>query len=307
VQKSEITTTALKHHLNKLFPFAAVAKLGSISRASTVANLSPSALSHLVTNLEEALGTKLFKRKSHGLELTKQGSILLDFASRLSCDLETLSLRLGDDANVPFSIRVGTHETLAAHIWPEVLSKMEGKDSNLNISLLSGRVDKLVSMLLLGELHATVTVEPKRDPRLRVSTLYSGALLFYVGQEAFKGKKSVTRKEISEVPYFTDTNAHVMQGLPIPIALRHLGMENSGRFEVSSFEAAIHLAEMNLGIAVIPDRNAYRAVREKRIRTILIKEHPKPEILEYKICLTTTASHDSASVHDRLLKCFNPQ
>ncbi len=304
MKKTEIINRALKQNLEKLESFCAVAKLGSISRATSQVSLSQSALSHLISNLEGALEIQLFKRRSHGLDLTEEGHVLLEFTNRLFLDLETLSTRLQDGAGAITSARVGTHETLAAHIWPKIIYNISQQTSTLKISLLSGRVDSLIKMLLHGDLHATVTVAPKSDSRLNISPLYHGKLQFFVGEKFLSGRKNLTIKEIKDSAVFTDTHAHIMQGAPITSVLRQLGIYEMDQFEVSSFEAAISLAEMNLGIAVIPDQNAERAVSEKRIRPIHIKGVSDSELLEYKICLATCKNFRTEHIHEVLLKSF---
>lgn len=306
MQKIEIMTAALKDSLSKLPAFSAVAKLSSVSRAAPTVHLSQSALSHLISNLESTLGVKLFKRMSHGLELTKEGKVLFDFSTRLFLDVETLAARLvSPDADATImNVKVGTHETLAAHVWPKIIAGMTNEDTKLKISLLCGRVDDLIQLLMRGDVHATATVEPKMDSRLRITPVYQGKLQFFVGREFLQKKSRIHIKDVKSVPIFTDSQAQVREGLPITHALHQLGLDNSGRFEVSSFEAAISLAEMNLGIAVIPDRNASRAVSEGRIRPLTIQGLSIRDLLDYKICLTTCHANAQPSVHEILLKSF---
>jgi DNA-binding transcriptional LysR family regulator len=304
MQKVEITRRAIIENLDKLAAFQKVAKSSSISRAAPHVHLSQSALSHLITNFEKAIGVSLFKRKPHGLELTTNGQILLDFSDRLLLDVESLSGRLNSAENQSrVNIWVGTHETLAAHIWPQTLADLAKQSSNLKISLLSGRIDGLTEMLVRGDLHATVTVRPRADARLRITPLYSGSLQFFVGANSPFAKKRVSLKNLDKTPFFTDSQAHVRQGLSIPEALQQLDLEDSGRFEVSSFEAAINLAEMNLGVAVLPDRNAQHAVKDGRIRQLKI-QNLNVDLLKYEICLSTLFKADQSRVHDILFDCF---
>jgi DNA-binding transcriptional LysR family regulator len=294
---------ALADNLDKLVQFQAVARLSSISRAAPSVHLSQSALSHLIAKLETSVGVKLFKRRPRGLELTDEGKLLHDFTQRLTLDLESLAERLmGAEERGARSIRVGTHETLAVHIWPKSIARST-REGKLKISLLSGRVEPLIDMLLRGDLHATVTVEPKPDPRLQVTPLYRGRLRFYVGMESPMRTK-VKMRDLKGVPIFTDTLADVRQGLPIPRALAQLGLENSGSHEVSSFEAAINLAAMNLGVAVIPDRNAAHALSKKRIRRIEITDLRQQGLLDYRVCLANCVGQEVELLRAMLVRDF---
>ena len=56
-----------------VWTFEVVARLGSISKASEELSLTPSAVSHQITNLETHVGRKLFERTARGVDLTPAG------------------------------------------------------------------------------------------------------------------------------------------------------------------------------------------------------------------------------------------
>lgn len=59
-----------------LLLFESAARLGSFSRAARDMNVGQPAVSHGVRQLEKVLGTRLFVRKPHGVELTEAGARL---------------------------------------------------------------------------------------------------------------------------------------------------------------------------------------------------------------------------------------
>jgi LysR family glycine cleavage system transcriptional activator len=64
--------------LDLLQQFVQVARLGNLSRAAEQANLTVSALSHQVKQLEQRLERKLFERGPRGVHLTAEGRRLLE-------------------------------------------------------------------------------------------------------------------------------------------------------------------------------------------------------------------------------------
>nr|WP_199044370.1 LysR substrate-binding domain-containing protein [Dyella sp. ASV24] len=64
--------------LDLLQQFVQVARLGNLSRAAEQANLTVSALSHQVRQLEQRLERKLFERGPRGVQLTPEGRRLLE-------------------------------------------------------------------------------------------------------------------------------------------------------------------------------------------------------------------------------------
>lgn len=68
----------------KIALFILVAETGSISAAAKKAFMTQPALSHIISQLEQELGIKLFERSSKGMQLTPAGEVLLS---------ESLSIR----------------------------------------------------------------------------------------------------------------------------------------------------------------------------------------------------------------------
>ncbi|HXD38032.1 MAG TPA: LysR substrate-binding domain-containing protein [Rhodanobacter sp.] len=64
--------------LGLLQQFVLIARVGNLSRAAAQANLTVSALSHQMRQLEERLGRRLFERGPRGVTLTVEGCALLE-------------------------------------------------------------------------------------------------------------------------------------------------------------------------------------------------------------------------------------
>ncbi len=67
--------------LSAIRAFEAAARLGSFRAAAAELNLSPSAISHGIVNLERTLGTTLFERSTRVVRLTADGEIFMRHAS----------------------------------------------------------------------------------------------------------------------------------------------------------------------------------------------------------------------------------
>jgi LysR family transcriptional activator of nhaA len=70
-------------NLTQLRQFWAVAKAGSIQRASENLHLTPQTLSGQISKLEESLGVELFQRVGRRLELTETGRLTLSYADEI--------------------------------------------------------------------------------------------------------------------------------------------------------------------------------------------------------------------------------
>src|SRR5580704_13370583 len=67
--------------------FEAAMRLGSFKAAATALHLSPSAVSHRISNLERALGDRLFTRAHRAVQPTRSGVTLAATTGRAFADL----------------------------------------------------------------------------------------------------------------------------------------------------------------------------------------------------------------------------
>tara|TARA_B100000214_G_C23939104_1_gene614752 strand:- start:195 stop:1085 length:891 start_codon:yes stop_codon:yes gene_type:complete len=82
---------------DKLKIFHTVAESGSFTKASTVLNLSQSAISRQIQSLENELKIHLFERHARGLVLTDNGSYLFKTANEVISKLKDVEATLNDD------------------------------------------------------------------------------------------------------------------------------------------------------------------------------------------------------------------
>jgi DNA-binding transcriptional LysR family regulator len=150
--------------------FVAAAELQSFSAAGRRLKLSPSAVSKLVTRIEDRLGTRLLVRTTRSLLLTPEGEIYLNRAQRILADIAETERLVAEggratprgllrvNASVGFGecyILPLTGEFLA--LYPEVRLELSLSDSL--IDLIEERTD------------VAIRVGPMRDSSLKARKL----------------------------------------------------------------------------------------------------------------------------------------
>jgi LysR family transcriptional activator of nhaA len=144
------------HHLQY---FHAVAHEGNLTRAAERMNLSQSALSTQIRQLEERLGHALFDRVGRQLRLTEAGRIALDHADRIFGTGEELleTLRGAGQAQAP--LRVGAQSTLSRNFQLRFLQPLLGAEG-ADLKLTSGSTERLLEALRELALDVVLTTEP---------------------------------------------------------------------------------------------------------------------------------------------------
>ncbi len=145
------------HHLRY---FREVAHEGNLTRASERLNVSQSALSTQIRQLEARMGHALFERVGRRLVLTEAGRIALDHADRIFATGQELLASLRQTGSAAPPLRVGALSTLSRNFQMRFLSPLRGSD--VGIVLRSGNEETLLAALKDLSLDVVLSTEPPR-------------------------------------------------------------------------------------------------------------------------------------------------
>ena len=129
------------HHLRL---FRAVATDGTLTGAARRLNLSQSALSIQIKQLEERLGHSLFERRGRQLYLTEAGRIALDHADTIFSAGEELVETLKETGRTRRAIRIGALATLSRNFQAEFIAPLIGR-RDVELVMLSGTIRDLLA------------------------------------------------------------------------------------------------------------------------------------------------------------------
>lgn len=128
--------------------FEAVAKEGGILAASKKLHTVQSNITTRIQRLEEELGTKLFYRKGRGLELSRPGRILLEYAEQI-LQLErqaAVSVRLAEKGAA--EMKIGAMESFSATHLPQLLGALREICPKLQPRITAATTAELVRSVL---------------------------------------------------------------------------------------------------------------------------------------------------------------
>jgi DNA-binding transcriptional LysR family regulator len=124
--------------LSSLRFFEAAARLQSFKRAAAELNVTPSAVSHGIVGLEEALGVELFVREPRGLSLTREGKLYLPYIAEAFALIAIGTQRL-PDRRANRTIAVSCAPTLAMRWFVPRLARFREGWPNVNVTVDTSR------------------------------------------------------------------------------------------------------------------------------------------------------------------------
>src|SRR5256885_13797512 len=146
---------------------AAVADVGSLTRAGDRLHLTQSALSHQLRDIESRLGAPLFLRVGKRLVLTPAGERLLasakDILERLRQTEDDIRQMGKEHAGV---LRLTTECYTCYHWLPPLLLRYRRKFPRVEVGIEVGATGRPLDMLLAGKIDLAIMSSPVNDRRL---------------------------------------------------------------------------------------------------------------------------------------------
>ena len=144
--------------------FVAVARLGTVGRAADALGRTQPSISARLGGLEQAWGTRLFRRRARGMSLTPEGTRLLPLAESALRVLEELDHAAGLPVAAPDEVRVGAGDALGRELLPRALASLLAEDPTVGVRILEGPGPRLLEALRAGEIDVALVVVSGSPP-----------------------------------------------------------------------------------------------------------------------------------------------
>lgn len=141
--------------------FWAVAKAGSIARASEQLHLTPQTISGQLSLFEAVQGEQLFKKSGRNLELTEAGRLVLSYAEEifsLGQELEQVLHHRPTARTV--QLRVGVSDAVAKAVAYRLLEPALSLPQTLRINCREGKLNYLLAELAMHKLDIVISDTP---------------------------------------------------------------------------------------------------------------------------------------------------
>lgn len=214
--------------------FKTVAELGTITRAARRLNLSTSAVSQQITQLEQHYQCKLFLRTGHGVTLTESGEVLYRYViSLLNTVAESKRQIERINQGTSPSVSIGASFTVAEYLLPKILPRY-GHQAPVRVSLTMANSQAIMDQVVHGEIEVGLIEATLSHPDVIVRPFWTDRLAIVVGE----GHRFSNRAVVDLDEFLTE-----------PIILREPG--SGTRLVLESSLSTIGLGLENLNVRMI--------------------------------------------------------
>ncbi|PUE45783.1 LysR family transcriptional regulator [Limnohabitans sp. 2KL-51] len=226
----------------------AVLRTGSLSRAADEMNLTPSAISMQMKQVEIFFGQPLFDRS--GLQV-KPMPFAHEVASVMQLPMQQIEqLRRRNSIQIEGTIRLGVIESMQASLLPGVIQHLLKKHPALQLKPARGRAVELIAAVKANELDAAIVVQPVKggSQRLHWQHLFKNELVVIAPPTA---KAAKIHQLFCDYPWIrfdasTSTGKLAAQwiGQNMPQAQRSM--------DLPSVHAVLSMVNAGLGVSMVP-------------------------------------------------------
>lgn len=240
----------------------AVLARGSFAAAAEAVNLTPSAVSLQIKQLEAYFGQALFDRSGRAVQPTPFALRLLDTVARTLADLEGLR----NQRALPLTgrVRLGVTGSILTTLLPKAVAELQRRAPGITLQLERNDTPELIAALKADRLDAAILVRPPGggSARLHWQDLLQEPLVLVVPAQL---EHQAPEHYLRRYPWLRLDRKLVVGRLAARF-VDSLVPQREALLDVPSADAIIAMVGMGLGVSVLPrlrpEHLATHAVRE---------------------------------------------
>lgn len=250
----------------ELKAFLTLSRQLHFAKASAALNMSPSALSRLISRLEEETGVKLLDRDTRQVSLTKEGEEFALFAGKCLEEKKALEDSLvKTEGFLQGTLNVYASVTACYTILPDFIASLSKKHPYIKISVETGDPAGATEALKEGRAQLAVTAIPSKSTQsidsgisgidrlveLESVSVKKSPLVLVSSPNKFQNKKYTTPEEtISSLPLILPKAGLARKRFDYWCKNRNISPNILA--ETAGNEAIIALARLGLGLGLVP-------------------------------------------------------
>jgi LysR family hydrogen peroxide-inducible transcriptional activator len=238
--------------LRQLQYVVAIADTLGFRKAAERCHVSQPSLSAQVSELEEALGVKLFERDRRRVLVTAAGADLVARARRVlreAGDLVEAAARLGDPLSGP--LRLGVIPTIAPYLLPEAVPAVMARFPKLRLFFREDKTEALVASLAEGQIDAAVlALEADVGAVAHAEIAIDPFVLAAPKRHALAKKRTITAADLEGETVLLLDDGHCLRGQALSYCAS--AQANEASFRATSLSTLAQMVSSGAGVTLLP-------------------------------------------------------
>ena len=187
--------------LRQLQYFLELAETEHLTKSANNLFVTPSTISHGITQLEKELGIALFERIGRGLVISQAGIKFKAYVSRALQEIASGKMELSELSDLKTgSLTIGVIPTFLDSLIPPAVAKFNQKYPGIKLSIRDLRADLIEEQLISGELDVGIAFHPTQRQEIQTEHLFNERLVLLVSKKHVLGKtKSIDMVKLNNL------------------------------------------------------------------------------------------------------------
>jgi LysR family nitrogen assimilation transcriptional regulator len=258
-----------------------VAELGSLSKAADRLNIAQPALSRQIRLLESELGVSLFERHGRGMVLTLAGNEILEHATRIMGELESIRKTVAEKRGELLGLlRVGMTPTISQIVTVPLVRQLKRVGPTLSLRFNSAFSGYLIDWIQRGSLDIAFTYNPPASRTLRISPiLVENCILVGPVDAGLCLERPISFSSLHNMEFVLPSAPHGLRTIAEDCA-KKAGIALLTSIEVDSFTAMLDLVKKGFGYTILPLAATYDLIQQDLVSGApLIDPIPEREVV----------------------------
>lgn len=260
--------------LKQLHYALAVEKTLHFKKAADACNVSQSALSTAIIELEKQLGTTIFERNNKQVLITNHGQLILNKAKSIKFEIDEL-VQISQSNKQPFinAMTIGVIPTIGPYLLPKVLPEVRRQHPDFKLRIIEEQSQVLVDMVRRGDIDAAILALPFPIEGLMSFNFWQEDFYWVSHKDECSNQlKEITSEELEIDKLMLLKDGHCLKDH----ALAACSMQNDKQdtdFDSASLHTLIQMVAGKLGTTLVPQMALDQLIyNESEIRAIHLNE-----------------------------------
>ena len=233
--------------------FAAVAQLGTFTRAADALHTTQPALSAQINDLEQMRGVRLFDRSTRSVKITQAGRELLPTVDKVLADLHLIVTHARDVAQKNVGrVVVAALPSVSSTLMPHAIAQFRARFPGVTIVLRDALADRVVEMIRDDVADFGLTSAPGNDPQLAFTALASDRMVAVLPRShPLASRSRVKLADLLETPLILMNRESSVRRI-VDQACAALGRIAAPAYEAEFMATAIGMVRAGLGATLLP-------------------------------------------------------
>ncbi|PAJ75245.1 LysR family transcriptional regulator [Pseudoalteromonas sp. NBT06-2] len=260
--------------LKQLHYALAIEKTLHFKKAAEACNVSQSALSTAINELEKQLDVTIFERNNKQVLITNDGQLILNKAKKVKLELdELLQISQLNKAHFSAPMSIGVIPTIGPYLLPKVLPEVRAKYPDFKLKIVEEQSHTLVDMVRNGDVDAAILALPYPIDGLMSFDFWQEDFYWVCHKDECPSKvKEITSEELEIEKLMLLKDGHCLKEHALAACSLHNKKQDSD-FDSASLHTLIQMVAGKLGTTLVPqmalDQLTYN---ESELRAIHLNE-----------------------------------